>query len=133
MDPLFVIKGLPSPMQGEIYPFGGDQPLHAYGIGPTYLVRIGIKEWDTAELFFDMSGALIIWDKHFPTNGNMYDFMWRIGPKFSYQIGEYTILTIGYKLMHVSNGQWNWSTMESSEHNPSYNSKGLSFTIVNRF
>ncbi len=118
---------------GEMTRLGVTSHCEAYGIGPTYLMRIGVKKWDKAALFLDMSGALILWDKKFPTNGDIYDFMWRIGPKFSYQIGKRTFLNIGYKLMHVSNGQWNWSSMEPSPHNPSYNAKGFSLAIVHSF
>lgn len=118
---------------GDMTRLGVTSDCEAYGIGPTYLVRIRVMEGDNAALFFDMSGALIFYDKDFPTNGDFYNFMWRIGPKFSYQIGEHTLLNIGYKLMHVSNGQWHWSTMKPSEHNPSYNAKGLSLTIEHCF
>jgi lipid A 3-O-deacylase len=113
----------------------------AYGIGPTGLIRLrlmglnflGYSGGDVVELSFDMSGALIFWNKDFPTNGDFYDFMWRVGPKLSCLIGEKTVLNVGYKWMHVSNGQWNWSRMEPSEHNPSYNAKGITLTIIRYF
>jgi lipid A 3-O-deacylase len=117
---------------GDMTRLGVTSDCAAYGIGPIYLVRLGVMKWNTAALYLDMSGALILWDDNFPTNGDIYDFMWRIGPKFSCQIGEYT-LNIGYKLMHVSNGQWDWSRMEPTEHNPSYNARGFSLTVVHDF
>lgn len=118
---------------GEMSRLGVTSSCEAWGIGPTYLMRINVKKWDKAALFLDMSGALIFWDTHFPTNGDIYDFMWRIGPKFCYFIDEDTVLTLGYKLMHVSNGQWNWSSMEPTDNNPSYNAQGLSLMIMHYF
>jgi lipid A 3-O-deacylase len=115
---------------GDMTQSGVKSDCAAYGIGPTYLVRIGVKEWDNAAFSFDMSGALIFYDKDFPNNGDFYNFMWRIGPKFSYRIAEYMILNIGYILMHVSNGQLYWPELTGTAHNPAYNAKGLSLTVV---
>jgi lipid A 3-O-deacylase len=118
----------------------------AYGIGPSGLIRLrlmglnflGYSGGDVVELSFDMSGAVIFWNKNFPTNGDFYDFMWQVGPKLSCLIGERTVLNIGYKWMHVSNGQWEWhnfceTDFKATNSNPSYNAKGITLTIVNYF
>jgi lipid A 3-O-deacylase len=118
---------------GDMNRWGVKSNCDAYGIGPTYLARIGVMEWDNAAFFFDMSGALIFYNKNFPTNGDFYNFMWRIGPKFSCRIGEHRILNIGYILMHVSNGQLYWPELTGTEHNPAYNARGLSLTVVDCF
>ena len=77
---------------------------------------------------------MIFWNRDFPTNGTFYDFMWRVGPRLSCLIGEKTVLNIGYKVMHVSNGQWEWDGLKTdgkaTEHNPSWNAKGITVTIV---
>jgi lipid A 3-O-deacylase len=118
---------------GNMTRFGVTSDCGAFGIGPTYLMRIRVKKWDTATFFWDMSGALIFYNKDFPNNGDFYNFMWRIGPILRCQIGEHTLLNIGYKLMHVSNGQLYWPELTGTPHNPAYNAKGLSLAIVHCF
>jgi lipid A 3-O-deacylase len=117
----------------------------AYGIGPTGMIRLrlmglnfmGYSEGDVIELSFDMSGAVIFWNKDFPPGGDFYDFMWRVGPKLSCLIGAKTVLNVGYKWMHVSNGQWEWHGLKTdgtaTEHNPAWNAKGITVTIVTYF
>jgi lipid A 3-O-deacylase len=118
----------------------------AYGIGPTGLIRLrimglnfmGYSGGSSVELSLDMSGSVIFWNKNFPTGGDFYDFMWRVGPKISCLIGENTVLNVGYKWMHVSNGQWEWhgfgkTNFKATEHNPSYNAKGITLTIIKYF
>jgi lipid A 3-O-deacylase len=118
----------------------------AYGIGPTGLIRLrllglnflGYSGGSSVELSLDMSGSVIFWNKNFPTGGDFYDFMWRVGPKLSYLIWERTVLNVGYKWMHVSNGQWEWQDFyktsgKGTKHNPSYNAKGISLTIIKAF
>ncbi len=118
---------------------------NAWGIGPSGLIRLrlmglnflGYSGGDVVELSLDMSGALIFWNKNFPTGGDFYDFMWRVGPKLSCLIGEKTVLNIGYKIMHVSNGQWEWDGLKTegkaTDRNPSWNAKGITVTIVTYF
>ncbi|HBE77442.1 MAG TPA: hypothetical protein DDW65_06610 [Firmicutes bacterium] len=118
---------------GDMTRSGVTSDCAAYGIGPTYLVRIGVKEWNAAAFFLDLSGALIFYDKHFPSNGEFYNFMWRIGPMFSCRIGEHFLFDVGYKWMHVSNGQLYWPELTGTAHNPAYNAKGLSISIVHCF
>jgi lipid A 3-O-deacylase len=126
---------------GDMTRHGVYSNCDAYGIGPSGLIRLrlmglnflGYSGGDVVELSLDMSGAVIFWNKDFPTNGDFYDFMWRAGPKLSILIGEKTVLNVGYKWMHVSNGQWNWSKVQATEHNPSWNAKGITLTIINYF
>lgn len=88
----------------------------AFGIGPAYMLRYKLKQWNQSMLSLDMSGSLIIYSENFPAGGDLYNFMWRIGPKFICPIGRNFSLNVGYKLMHVSNGQW--SDNEEASHNP---------------
>jgi lipid A 3-O-deacylase len=130
---------------GDMTRRGVHSNCDAWGIGPTGLIRLrlmglnflGYSGGDVIELSLDMSGALIFWDNNFPTNGDFYDFMWRVGPKLSCLIGKKTVLNIGYKVMHVSNGQWEWHGLKTSgrgtEHNPSWNAKGITVTVVKYF
>jgi hypothetical protein len=121
---------------------GVHSKCNAWGIGPTGMIRLrlmglnflGYSEGDVAELSIDMSGAVIFWNKDFPTGGDFYDFMWRVGPKLSCLIGENTVLNVGYKWMHVSNGQWEWhdfkTDFQGTKNNPAWNGKGITVTIV---
>jgi lipid A 3-O-deacylase len=127
---------------GDMDRRGVQSSCNAWGIGPSGQIRLrlmgfnflGYSGGDLAELSLDMSGAVIIWNKDFPTGGDFYDFMWRVGPKLSCLIGEHTVLNIGYKIMHVSNGQWEWhdgkTDFKATDRNPSWNAKGLTITIV---
>ncbi len=130
---------------GDMTRRGGYSNCDAWGLGPTGMIRLrlmgmnflGYSSGDVIELSLDMSGALIFWNENFPTNGDFYDFMWRVGPKLSCLIGEKTVLNVGYKWMHVSNGQWEWhglkTDFKATEHNPSWNSKGITVTIIYYF
>ncbi|HBF38606.1 MAG TPA: hypothetical protein DDW50_14965 [Firmicutes bacterium] len=98
---------------------------------------MGYSSGDVVALYFDMSGAVIFWNKDFPTRGDFYDFMWQVGPKLCCQVGEKTVLNIGYKWMHISNEQWEWQGLktdfQATENNPSYNAKGITLTMVHYF
>jgi len=51
--------------------------------------------------------------------------MWRIGPRLNYKISENSSVSIGYMLIHVSNGL--------KTHNTSYNAHGVSLGFVTNF
>ncbi len=97
----------------------------AVGIGPVWMVRYQPWQWGKAALAVDMSGGIIFYNQNFPTDGDFYNFMWRLGPEFSYAINDNYRLSIGCKIMHVSNGQHG--------HNPSYNGDGFSIGIIKTF
>jgi len=97
----------------------------AAGVGPVYMVRNEKFHSGKLSLAIDMSGGFIIYDKKFPTGGEYYNFMWRIGPQCLYKFSENASLNIGYMLMHVSNGL--------RTHNPSYNAHGVTFGLVANF
>ncbi len=113
--------------EGEISYKGEILESTAVGIGPVGLARYRLREFDKLSVSFDMSGALIFYSEKFPAGGRHYNFMWRIGPKFIYQISENFLINLGYKLMHVSNGSL------SGYHNPAYDSKGISLSLMKFF
>jgi len=115
--------------QGEIFSGGEKCDSSAFGIGPVYLARY--EPFHSGKLAFslDMSDGLILYNKKFPVEGRIYNFMWRAGPQFSYKFDQNTAVSIGYKLMHVSNG----SSIFGKGHNPSYNASGFSLSIVTHF
>lgn len=95
------------------------------GIGPVYMIRNERKLSGKLYEALDMSGGFIIYDKTCPAEGRPINFMWRIGPRFTYKISENSSVNIGYMLMHVSNG--------FRTHNPSYNAHGFSLGFVRSF
>ena len=112
---------------GNITHLGEVLNSSAFGFGPDFMLRYQLKQWNQATLSLDMSGSLIIYSDNFPAGGDVYNFMWRIGPRFICPLGNNFSLNVGYILMHVSNGQW--SDNEETSHNPAYNASGFSFCI----
>jgi len=97
----------------------------ALGVGPVLLARYEPLTCNKILFNADMSLGLIFYNKDFPSGGDFYNFMWRLGPNLSYQIKPSFTANLGYRLMHVSNGQ--------STHNPSYNGKGFTVSITKSF
>lgn len=97
----------------------------ANGIGPAFLVRYQPWQGERWSLACDFSGAFILYNEDFPAGGDMYNFMWRFGPKLTYKISERSSINFGYKFMHVSNGQ--------RDHNPAYDSRGPSLGVAFTF
>ncbi len=98
----------------------------AVGAGPVYLVRYEPWQWDKLALAVDMSGGIIFYNENFPAGGDFYNFMWRLGPKLIYALNENYAVSIGCKIMHVSNGQ------HGRMRNPSYNGQGFSVSVMKK-
>ncbi|MDD4601398.1 hypothetical protein SDC9_11435 [bioreactor metagenome] len=103
-----------------------NQDSSAVGLGPVYMVRSEKDLSAKLSAAFDMSGGFILYDKTFPAGGRHFNFMWRVGPRFIYQMNENSSVNIGYMVMHVSNGG-------IGGHNPSYNSHGVSMGFTTKF
>ena len=90
----------------------------AVGVGPSYMVRwtkpLG-KKWEAS---LDLTGCLMVYNKVHPAHTRNYDFMWRIGPRLTYNFNDRNALSIAYLGHHVSNGQ--------RTKNPGYNGVGVS-------
>ena len=90
----------------------------AVGAGPAYMVRwtkpLG-KKWEAS---FDATGAVLVYNKVHPAHTRNYGFMWRIGPRLTYNFNDRNAISIAYLGHHVSNGQ--------RTKNPGYNGVGLS-------
>lgn len=113
--------------EGEIDYKGETLESTAFGIGPMGLARYKLRKFEKLTVHFDLSGALIFYNEKFPAGGRHYNFMWRIGPQFVYDISENFLLNLGYKLMHVSNGYL------TGYRNPAYDSEGFSVCLVRLF
>ena len=97
----------------------------AVGIGPVYLLRYEKPQSGKLSQAFVLRGGFILYNKKFPYGGQYYNFMWRIGPQLIYKMNEHSSITVGYTLMHVSNGL--------RTHNPGYDSHGISWGFVAKF
>jgi hypothetical protein len=93
-------------------------PNNAFGAGPVFLLRVEPVITKELSVSFDASGGFILYTSHFPAGGDIYNFMWRMGPSLIYSLSEQYSLSAGARWMHVSNGQG------LNYHNPSYEAVG---------
>lgn len=92
----------------------------AVGLGPVGLLRLQTPELARLRLSLEGSGGFIVYSEHFPAGGDIYNFMWRAGLSLEARISARCSLGLGYRVMHVSNGQG------LGPQNPSYEARGFS-------
>ena len=80
----------------------------AVGAGPG-------KKWEAS---FDFTGAVLVYNRVHPAHTRNYGFLWRVGPRLTYNFNDRNALSVAYLGHHVSNGQ--------RTKNPGYNGVGLS-------
>jgi len=99
----------------------------AVGIGPGLLASFQL--WSNEKFSFHLNGSgnFIVYNRRFPAGGDYYNFMWRGGPSFKYNIDNSKAVDIGYHWAHVSNGQG------VGPKNPSYEAKGVILRFVGFF
>lgn len=102
-------------------------PNAAFGAGPAFLIRAEPVISKHVSLSADIHGGLILYSSRFPYGGDIYNFMWRLGPSVIYRITDQYSLTIGLRWMHVSNGQG------LGPQNPSYESFGANVHFIHYF
>ena len=90
----------------------------AVGVGPSYMVRWAKPLGQKWEVSLDITGGLMVYNKVHPAHTRSYDFMWRIGPRLTYNFNDRNALSVAYLGHHVSNGQ--------RTKNPGYNGVGIS-------
>lgn len=98
---------------------------NAVGFGPSFMWRWTkpiSKKWDAS---LDGTGSLLAYNKAFPAQGRAFGFMWRIGPRVTYHWNDSNSLSLGYLLMHCSNG--------FKGNNPGYNGVGFSLGYNHSF
>lgn len=97
---------------------GTSQDDAASGLGPAFTARVTPLRAGDLEFSLDGSAGVILYDGRFPAGGDIYNFMFRAGPRFGLALDQRTSLFLKYQWMHVSNGQglgpWN----------PSYEGEG---------
>lgn len=96
----------------------------AFGIGPVFQVAPTIIKVKQFSLIAEANGGVMIYDKHFPYGGDFYNFIFRTGPSIAYRFKSRYSLKIGYRWMHVSNGQG------LGNQNPFYEAQGFNLSIL---
>lgn len=96
-----------------------DYKTSAYGAGPFLQIEHTIIKTKNISLLGEGSAGCILYDKRFPYGGDIYNFMLRTGPSIAYKINSNSFIKVGYRWMHVSNGQG------SGNHNPFYEAQGI--------
>jgi len=97
----------------------------AWGAGPSVMGRY--EHELTGKLYggLDATGTLMFYNKAFPAGGRGYGFMWRTGPRLTWKSGEKDSFSVGYTIMHCSNGM--------KSRNPGYNGNGLTVVWSHQF
>ena len=88
------------------------------GLGPAFMMRLDKKLSGKLHGSLDFSGSLMFYNKAHPYDGRAYGFLWRLGPRLTWQFRETDSISLGYSISHFSNGM--------RSHNPGYNTLGFS-------
>jgi hypothetical protein len=97
------------------------------GIGPVILFRVQPLTTGSFSFSVDAFGGIILYNKSFPPGGDIYNFMFRLGGTFSFNVGDNYVVNIGLRRMHISNGQGIGSF------NPFYEANGISLNLDRHF
>ena len=96
----------------------------AWGVGPVFTIKYEPFVYHGFSVSPDFSGGIILYSENFPSGGDVYNFMWRIGGSVNYHLPNgNTGASISCKWMHVSNGQG------LVPHNPSYEGLGVELSV----
>lgn len=95
------------------------------GLGAAFMLR-----WDkpiSGKLHgsLDFTGSLMLYNKAHPYDGRAYGFLWRLGPRLTWQFRAEDSVSLGWSVSHFSNGL--------RRHNPGYNTIGFSVGYAHNF
>ena len=95
------------------------------GLGPAFMVRWDKKVSGKLHGSLDFSGSFMLYNKAHPYDGRAYGFLWRLGPRLTWQFREDDSISLGYSFSHFSNGL--------RRHNTGYNTLGFSVGYTHSF
>ena len=95
------------------------------GIGPAFMLRWDKKVSGKLHGSLDFSGSFMLYNKAHPYDGRAYGFLWRLGPRLTWQFRADDSISLGYSISHFSNGL--------RSHNPGYNTLGFSLGYTHSF
>ena len=88
------------------------------GLGAAFMVRWDKKISGKLHGELDFTGSVMLYNKAHPYDGRGYGFLWRLGPRLTWQFCDTDSISLGYAISHFSNA--------FRKHNPGYNTMGLS-------
>ncbi len=77
---------------------------NAWGTGPALMVRWERPWRGKATVSLDGSGSALVYNRNFPAQGRPFGFYWRLLPQIHYHADRHNTISLGYTLMHASNG-----------------------------
>ena len=95
------------------------------GLGAAFMLRWDKELSGKLHGSLDFTGSLMLYNKAHPYDGRAYGFLWRLGPRLTWQFREEDSISLGYSISHFSNGL--------RKHNPGYNTLGLSVGYAHNF
>ncbi|MBR0261846.1 MAG: acyloxyacyl hydrolase [Selenomonadaceae bacterium] len=95
------------------------------GLGPAFMLRWDKKVSGKLHGSIDFSGSFMLYNKAHPYDGRAYGFLWRLGPRLTWQFRQQDSISLGYSISHFSNGL--------RKHNPGYNTLGFSVGYTHSF
>lgn len=95
------------------------------GLGAAFMLRWDKKVSGKFHAGADFTGSLMLYNKAHPYDGRAYGFLWRLGPRLTWQFREQDSISLGYSISHFSNGL--------RTHNPGYNTLGFSVGYTHNF
>ncbi|HEY4800370.1 MAG TPA: hypothetical protein VII99_14920, partial [Bacteroidia bacterium] len=101
-----------------------DHKTSAFGLGPALQIECVMIKVKRFSLVAEASGGFILYDKHFPYGGDVYNIMFRAGPSVIFKMNCNYSFKTGYRWMHVSNGKG------YGNQNPYYEAQGVNFSVI---
>ena len=95
------------------------------GLGPAFMLRYDKKVSGKFHAGADFTGSFMFYNKAHPYDGRAYGFLWRLGPRLTWQATDDDSFSLGYSISHFSNGL--------RRHNPGYNTLGFSVGYTHSF
>jgi hypothetical protein len=95
------------------------------GLGPAFMLRWDKKVSGKFHAGADFTGSFMFYNKAHPYDGRAYGFLWRLGPRLTWQFRAEDSVSVGYSISHFSNGM--------RKHNPGYNTLGFSVGYTHSF
>ena len=95
------------------------------GLGPAFMLRYDKKVSGKFHAGADFTGSFMFYNKAHPYDGRAYGFLWRLGPRLTWQATDKDSFSLGYSISHFSNGL--------RRHNPGYNTLGFSVGYTRSF
>ena len=95
------------------------------GLGAAFMLRWDKELSGKLHGSLDFTGSLMLYNKAHPYDGRAYGFLWRLGPRLTWQFREDDSISLGYSISHFSNGL--------RKHNPGYNTLGFSVGYTHSF